>query len=74
MNRRRGTNTKTGSLLTGFLVDAEGRKMAPTYSNKAGRRYRYYISKNLKDGRSDNNDGWRLPAQPPHPEFPLPAG
>ncbi|HEX9768963.1 MAG TPA: recombinase family protein, partial [Kiloniellales bacterium] len=64
VSRRRGTNTKTGSLLAGLLVDAEGRKMVPTYANKAGRRYRYYISKSLKERGSDNHEGWRLPAQP----------
>ena len=64
MNRHRATNTKTGSLLAGLLVDADGRKLVPTYANKAGRRYRYYISKCLKDRSSDDHGGWRLPAQP----------
>jgi site-specific DNA recombinase len=64
VNRHRATNTKTGSLLAGLLVDAEGRKLVPTYANKAGRRYRYYISKCLKERSSHDHGGWRLPAQP----------
>ena len=63
MNRRCGTNTKTGSLLAGLLVDADRQKMVPTYASKAGRRYRYYISKSLKGSGSDNHKRWRLPAR-----------
>ena len=62
VTRRHDTNTKTRALLIGLLVDAEGRKMVPTYANKAGRRYRYYISKPLKETSADTDVGWRLPA------------
>jgi hypothetical protein len=32
------------SLLTGLLFDREGNRFIPTHSNKAGKRYRYYVS------------------------------
>jgi DNA invertase Pin-like site-specific DNA recombinase len=35
---------KERSLLVGLLFDAEGRTMTPSFSNKKGRYYRYYIS------------------------------
>lgn len=60
--RRRDTNTRTQAVLTGLLVDADGQKMVPTYANKAGRRYRYYISKCLKEASSEGDTGWRLSA------------
>lgn len=62
--RRRNANTKTHSLLTGLLVDADGKRIVPTYANKAGRRYRYYVPQRLKEASSDGDAGWRLPAQP----------
>jgi hypothetical protein len=34
-----------------------------THAVKAGRRYRYYISKRLMHDRHKHTDGWRLPAQ-----------
>ena len=63
VDRHCSTNGRTRSLLTGLLVDAEGERLVPTYATKAGRRYRYYISKSLKGGRSKTpGSGWRLPA------------
>jgi DNA invertase Pin-like site-specific DNA recombinase len=62
VTRRHGTNTKTRALLAGLLVDANGHKMVPTHANKAGRRYRYYISKPVKETSADTDAGWRLPA------------
>ena len=37
--------------------------MVPSHANKAGRRYRYYLSKALKEESADAVDGWRLPAR-----------
>ena len=47
------------SLLTGKVVDGEGRKMSPSHATKRQRRYRYYVT------RSDQLDGsraWRVSA------------
>jgi site-specific DNA recombinase len=47
------------SLLTGKLVDGEGRPMSPSHATKSRRRYRYYVT------RSDQLDGsraWRVSA------------
>lgn len=35
------------NLLQGLLFDFEGRHYSPTYTTKAGRQYRYYLSQNL---------------------------
>jgi len=58
--RHRGTNAKAPSLLAGILFDEDGNRMAPSHASKAGRRYRYYISKPATGESSDA--GWRLPA------------
>jgi site-specific DNA recombinase len=47
------------SLLTGKLVDGEGRPMSPSHATRSRRRYRYYVT------RSDQLDGsraWRVSA------------
>ena len=36
--------------------------MAPSHANKAGRRYRYYISTPKEEADSGSATGWRLPA------------
>jgi DNA invertase Pin-like site-specific DNA recombinase len=60
--RRHGSNAQDPSLLAGLIVDGDGARMAPSHANKAGRRYRYYISKANKETNSESNSGWRLPA------------
>lgn len=35
------------SLLAGLVYDANGERMSPTYANKKGTRYRYYVSQSL---------------------------
>jgi hypothetical protein len=60
--RRHGSNAKAPSLLAGLLIDEDGERMAPSHANKAGRRYRYYISKAKEEADSGSNTGWRLPA------------
>lgn len=47
------------SLLTGKVIDGEGRQMSPSHATKNRRRYRYYVT------RSDQLDGtraWRVSA------------
>jgi hypothetical protein len=61
-SRHCGTNRKTQSLLTGLLVDGNGERMTPTHASKAGQRYRYYVSRPLKEASADADAGWRLPA------------
>jgi site-specific DNA recombinase len=52
------------SLLAGLLVDAEGRRLAPSHAVKTGRRYRYYISATLiTEAGIEGVQGWRLPAR-----------
>jgi len=59
--RPRKTNP---SLLVGKLFDASGDRLTPNHAIKQGKRYRYYISQNLKTGTVEQNKhGWRLPAQ-----------
>ncbi len=60
--RRCGSNAKDPSLLAGLLIDDAGERMAPSHANKAGRRYRYYISKAKTESDSGPATGWRLPA------------
>ena len=61
--RRCRSNAKAPSLLAGLLFDGDGIRMVPSHANKAGRRYRYYLSKALKEESADAVDGWRLPAR-----------
>ena len=56
--QRRSVNEKGRGLLTGFLYDEDGDRISPTHSNKRGRRYRYYISRD-----PNSRAGWRLPAK-----------
>src|SRR4029077_5492606 len=42
--RHSGTRTHQPSLLAGMLFDAEGSRMTPSYADKQGTRYRYYVS------------------------------
>ena len=49
--------------LTGKLFDPQGERMVPVHSQKRGRRYRYYISPDLKLGMAESGQGWRLPAR-----------
>ena len=50
------------SLLAGLIYDETGDRLSPTHAIKAGRRYRYYISKRLMTESRKGDDGWRLPA------------
>jgi DNA invertase Pin-like site-specific DNA recombinase len=63
VERAAGINTKAPSLLTGLLFDETGERLTPTWTDKKGKRYRYYVSTSLVkgDGRSDSTRR-RLPA------------
>lgn len=50
------------SLLTGLLFDREGNRFMPTHSNKAGKRYRYYVSE-AAGGREPAAAPTRIPAE-----------
>jgi DNA invertase Pin-like site-specific DNA recombinase len=51
------------SWAAGLLHDDTGERMVASHSQKAGRRYRYYISASLRDRKTDSHTGWRLPAR-----------
>jgi len=57
------TNTRQMNLFTGLIFDADGKTISPAYTSKKGRRYRYYVSKNLVPKSNEIKDGWRLPAK-----------
>ena len=58
----RHTNANAPSLLAGMLFDEDGNRIAPSHASKAGRRYRYYVSKQATENSSDADTEWRLPA------------
>jgi site-specific DNA recombinase len=59
--RTKKTNTNTSLILAGRLEDTEGRPLVPHYTKAHGKRYRYYVSRDLKTGEHDS--GWRIPAK-----------
>ena len=61
--RHRITNAVEPSILTGLLFDETGDRLSPSHAVKAGRRYRYYISRRLMQDIRRDGDGWRLPAR-----------
>ena len=58
--RALGRKARNPSLLTGMIVDPDGRPMTPVHSTRASKRYRYYVSR-LSPGE-DKAGGWRMPA------------
>jgi hypothetical protein len=63
VERATGARAKHPSLLGGFVFDATGERLTPTYAIKKGTRYRYYISASLmREARSSRSRGWRIPA------------
>ena len=61
--RKRPWATST-SLLTGLLYDDAGIRFTPSHATKKGRRYRYYVSQALTEGKSKNPTGpGRIPAE-----------
>ncbi len=53
------------SPLAGKLIDISGERLTPVHTQKAGRRYYYYISQSLKTAAApkQNSNGWRFPAR-----------
>jgi DNA invertase Pin-like site-specific DNA recombinase len=49
--------------LAGLLWDDQGHRMSPTHGQKAGQRYRYYVSRGLLNGRAASAIT-RIPAEP----------
>jgi DNA invertase Pin-like site-specific DNA recombinase len=62
VERATGARTKYPSLLGGFVFDATGERLTPTYAIKKGTRYRYYVSSSLVREAKEGAGGWRLPA------------
>ncbi|MBX3598546.1 MAG: recombinase family protein [Rhizobiaceae bacterium] len=60
--RRSASNVGGNHLLTGLIFDETGSLLRSVHANKKGKRYRYYISKDLVDKCRNGKDGWRLPA------------
>ncbi|MBA4228399.1 MAG: recombinase family protein [Hyphomonas sp.] len=60
-----GRRSASGSrpFLTGKLIDETGDRLTPSHASKGPRRYRYYVSSRLLDGRGKRAGGWRLPAK-----------
>ncbi len=50
------------SPLAGKLFDETRDRLTPSHASKAGKRYRYYVSRRLVTGVSDDGTGWRLQA------------
>ena len=50
------------SPLAGKIFDETGDRLTPSYACKGGKRYRYYVSRRLVTGASDDGTGWRIPA------------
>jgi site-specific DNA recombinase len=63
VERATGVRAKHPSLLGGFMFDASGERLTPTYAVKKGTRYRYYVSASLmREATSNRSNGWRIPA------------
>ncbi len=54
-------NVRLRCLLTGLVSDENGGRLSPSYCQKKGRRYRYYLSGQVPQG-DNKTKRWRLPA------------
>jgi len=59
-----GMRCESNSLFKGLVFDDAGNRMSPAHANKAGRRYRYYVSQALLQQRKE--DAGSLPRLPAH--------
>jgi site-specific DNA recombinase len=59
-----GSRAETSSLFKGLVFDDAGNRMSPVHANKAGCRYRYYVSQALLHQRRE--DAGSLPRLPAH--------
>ena len=51
------------SPLAGKIFDESGKLLTPSHAVKGKRRYRYYVSRDLLVGATENAErGWRIPA------------
>ncbi|MFC4272785.1 hypothetical protein GQF03_09945 [Sneathiella chungangensis] len=57
------TNVKAPFLLTGLVFDEAGEPLYQAQASKNGKRYRYYISKQLAQNAEPEAGGWRLSAR-----------
>ena len=61
---RTGQNAKHPSLLAGRITDTSGNRLSPTYTQKRGKRYSYYVNQALLQFCDDDVDGvTRIPAK-----------
>jgi site-specific DNA recombinase len=58
------TTQQNNALLSGILYVESIDRMSPSFANKNGIRYRYYVSKRLLHEGKKDSSGWRLPAKP----------
>ncbi|MCF6293354.1 MAG: recombinase family protein [Robiginitomaculum sp.] len=61
VTRKNQKNARSPNPLLGLIQTADGNTLSTSHACKSGKRYRYYISRGLKQG--DNNTGWRIPAE-----------
>ncbi len=62
-DRKQGRGVREASLLAGLLFDAKGKRLTPSHATKDGKRYRYYVSQALVDGKAKGAArGVRIPA------------
>ena len=61
--RSSATNVKAPFLLTGLVFDEAGEPLYQAQASKDGKRYRYYISKQLALDAKSDCQGWRLSAR-----------
>ena len=52
------------SLLSGIVYDDTGDRVTASHTNKAGVRYRFYVSMRLLHEGKKDSSGWRVPAKP----------
>jgi site-specific DNA recombinase len=61
---RAGSRQDSDALLAGKLFDDRGNRMSPSHATKRGRRYRYYVSQAILQGRkADAGSVARVPAK-----------
>ena len=78
VERKLRSNTASPSLLAGLIRDEDGIPLTPTHANKRGRRYRYYVSRDLviappADGGAEPSDDRRRSASRRIPAIDLEA-
>ena len=62
--RHSGKRIAEPSMLAGLIYDACGNRLSPTHASRRGKRYRYYVSRNLitSDRAEKDSNGFRIPA------------